>query len=196
MSPHVSVVTSGFVSVIALLTFLTVPLLAQDPTINSRRSWPATRDMRYREWILEDLEKRGRRSDEQRRMDWAQISEDFKRIQIVNNKIMSHKASNDPLNLKLIGEAVAEIYDRAVRLKSKLMLPERNKKGVSESMQSDLQISTMLSALSGLIRKFVKNPIFGEIDVLDAQSGMNACDDLERVIKVSKRIKTKLRSTR
>lgn len=197
MSQRVRRVVAGTVSVMALSTFLTPPLLAQDPTINSRRTSPVTRDMRYREWILKDLEKKGSKSAAQLRLDWAQIGEDFRRMQILNNEVTNHKASHEVLDLRLIEGAVAEIHDRSVRLQSKLALPAGEGNGErGAGLPKDLQMRTMLSALSGLIRTFVKNPIFGETEVLDAREGIKARDALERIIRVSKEVRERIRDDR
>ena len=76
------------------------------------------------------------------------------------------------------------------------MLPSEEAVAKDKKAQSDLQMSTMVSALSGLIKRFVQNPIFAETDVLDAQAAMRAGNDLVRIIWMNEQIKKKCHDLR
>jgi hypothetical protein len=173
--------------------FLSTIALPQDPTINSRRTPPMTRDMRYREWSLKNLEKKSSKAPAEQRLAWEQIREDFKRIQVLDNDLVKHKASNETPNAKFVEKAAAEIRKRAGRLQSNLMFPNDEITSV-EKTQNEYQMNTLLSGLSGLIRRFINNPVFGETDVLDVQAAMNANRDLNRIIELSEQIKKKAQS--
>jgi hypothetical protein len=54
-----------------------------------------------------------------------------------------------------------------------------------EKSQNEYQISALLSGLSGLIKRLVNNPVFGEIEALDVQAAAAAKRDLERIIELS-----------
>jgi hypothetical protein len=177
----------------ALAVSLSTVALSQDPTINSRNTPPMTRDMRYREWSLKNLEKKSSRAPAEQRLAWEQIREDFKRIQVLDNDLVKHKASNETLNTKFVEKTAAEIRKRAGRLQSNLMFPNDETTSV-EKTQDDYQMNTLLSGLSGLIRRFINNPVFGETDVLDVQAAMNANRDLNRIIELSEQIKKKAQS--
>ena len=174
----------------ASATLLPVTVNAQDPTINSRRTPPVTRDMRYREWSLKDLEKNGVRKPEEQRLAWAQMQEDFKRIQIIDHDLTKHRTSEPALDLKFVEKAVSDINKRATRLQTNLMFPKKTATP-DEKPRDDYQMSTLLSGLSGLIRRFINNPVFGDVDVLDVQAAANAKRDLERIIELSEQIKKK-----
>lgn len=186
-----TIIASSLFVLIILVGASTV--IAQDPTVSSRRTPSMSRDMRYREWTLKDMEKRGKKKlPEQQELVWSEINEDYKRIQILNNELLDLSRGREELDFELIGKAAAEIHKRGARLKSNLALPsESANDGAAIAGTNDLQIRTLLSALSGLIVRFVRNPIFDEPDVLDTQAVVRARKDLERVIDLSKEIKLK-----
>ena len=174
----------------ASATLLSAAVNAQDPTINSRRTPPASRDMRYREWSMKSMEKNSARTPEEQKLAWSQIREDFKRIQVIDNDLAKHRASTEILDTKLVEKAATEIHKCAARLQVNLMFPKETA-APGEKSQNEYQISTLLSGLSGLIKRFVNNPVFGEVEVLDVQAAATAKRDLERVIELSEQIKKK-----
>ena len=149
--------------------------------------------MRYREWSLKDLEKNGRRTPEEQRLAWLQISEDFERIQIINNDLTEQRAISPKPDARGIEKSVAEIHKRANRLQTNLMFPKKDPE-VSERPENDYQVNTLLSSLSGLIRRFIKNPVFGEVEVLDLKAEESAKNDLQCIIELSELVKKKVRS--
>jgi hypothetical protein len=174
----------------ASAALLPATINAQDPTINSRRTPPASRDMRYREWSMKSMEKNSARTPEEQKLAWSQIREDFKRIQVIDNDIAKHHALSQILDSKLVEKAAAEIHKCAARLQVNLMFPKETA-APGEKSQNEYQMSTLLSGLSGLIKRFVNNPVFGEVEVLDVQAAAAAKRDLERIIELSEQIKKK-----
>ena len=180
------------------LTLVSAALLpatinSQDPTINSRRTPPVTRDMRYREWTIKTMEKNSGRTPEELKLAWSQIREDFKRIQVIDNDLANHRASNENLDPKLVEKAASEIHKRAARLHGNLMFPKETAAPGEKSL-ADYQLNTLLSGMSGLIKRFVHNPVFGEVEVLDLQAASTAKRDLERIIELSEQIRKKAES--
>ena len=55
----------------ASATLLLAAVNAQDPIINSRRTPPASRDMRYREWSMKSIEKNSARTPEEQKLAWS-----------------------------------------------------------------------------------------------------------------------------
>jgi hypothetical protein len=168
----------------ASATLLSAAVNVQDPTINSRRTPPATRDMRYREWSMKSMEKNSARTPEEQKLAWSQIRDDFKRIQVIDNDLAKHRASSETLDPKVVEKAVAEIHRCAARLQVNLMFP-KEEAAPGEKSQNEYQISALLSGLSGLIKRLVNNPVFGEIEALDVQAAAAAKRDLERIIELS-----------
>ena len=83
-------------------------------------------DSAAREMTLEMLERYHRSGEHQRepRLAFAQIREDFLRLQVVNNDLMKTVSGNGHLDFKLVARSAAEIKKRAERLNLNLALPE------------------------------------------------------------------------
>lgn len=163
----------------------------QDPTVPSRRTAPMTRDMRYREWQLKDLERMGKKKTKREmELAWAQIKEDFEGIQVDNNKLLAARLAGGEPNFSLVEKAAASINKHATRLDSNLALPEHENVGRRDE---GLQLGTLLSALDAVIVRFVANPLFKETKVLDAKESSRARGDLRRIIELSDLIKKKAR---
>lgn len=184
--------TKPFLVIIAAAAFapgLTVPSRAQQGTYQSRRTPAVTRDMRYSEWTLKDLERNGKKpvTKEGSELAWVQIREDFKQIQVVHNNMLRLIAENSALDHKVISAAAAEVNKRAGRLKSNLSFP------LPEPRQTppydELRTRTMLSALGGLIIRFVRNPVFKDTEVINAEHSAQAGRDLERIVEFSDELK-------
>jgi len=174
----------------ASATLMSAAVNAQDPTINSRRTPPTSRDMRYREWSMKSMEKNSARTPEEQKLAWSQIREDFERIQVIDNDFVKHRASSEIPDTKLLEKAAAEINKCAARLRVNLMFPKETA-APGEKSPNEYQMSTLLSGLSGLIKRFVNNPVFGEIEALDVQAASAAERDLGRIIELSEQIKKK-----
>jgi hypothetical protein len=109
--------------------------------------------------------------------------------------MMAMTFTNNVLDYKLISEASAEIRRRAARLRSNLPLPETEKgeqeaqpmEGWNELGQG--QVKLALLALDDLIMRFVMNPVFQKLGVVDVQQSLRAKRDLEVIIKLSGKIK-------
>ena len=142
------------------------------------------RDRLEREHNLRILEKEGRRGDElqEQRLFFEQLSDDFMRIQIVNNKLREAVSNDGALDLALVAQSASEIRKRAGWLKDNLVLPEPEKsaKRTKVKVGADAeQLMSSLSALDELIVGFVRNPVFKEVNVVDAQLSAKARHDLE-----------------
>jgi hypothetical protein len=150
-----------------------------------RRAICAIASGAWKAWI-----KNSARTPEEQKLAWSQIREDFKRIQVIDNDIAKHRASSEILDTKLVEKAATEIHKCAARLQVNLIFPKETA-APGEKSQNEYQISTLLSGLSGLIKRFVNNPVFGEVEVLDVQAAAAAKRDLERIIELSEQIKKK-----
>ena len=133
---------------------------------------------------------------EQQQLAWRQIREDYQHIQIVSNELAEQRGSGEALNAQRVEKSAGEIYKHAVRLRANLMLPSEEAVAKDKKVQNDLQLSTLLSALNGLIKRFVQNPIFAETEVLDAQAALRAGNDLGRIIRMSEQVKKKCHNLR
>ena len=134
------------------------------------------------------------RSGERRepRLAFAQIREDFVRLQVVNNDLAKTVAGGGQLDFKLVAKSASEIRKRAERLKLNLALPEKDgavKPPESPAPADPEQLRTALSRLDGIIRRFTNALHAKGVGRLDAESSARMRLDLEAIIGLSERVK-------
>jgi hypothetical protein len=139
------------------------------------------------ERVKRDAEKLATRPDPE----FPRIKEDFERIQIINNNVLQAQASGGALDYARISEAASEIKKRAARLKTKLFTSDSGKSPKEKETEADgaRDLKSLLAELDGAISGFVTNPMFKRLRVVDAQHSAKARRDLERVIKLSARVR-------
>jgi hypothetical protein len=122
---------------------------------------------------------------------FPQIKEDFERIQIINIRELQTQDSGVPLDYARISAAASEIKKRAARLKENLFSSDseqlaEEKKKESEEAQD---LKSLLAELDGAISVFVRNPMFRNLRVVNAQNSAKARHQIERIIKLSARVR-------
>ncbi len=140
------------------------------------------------------LIERYHRSGEQRdpRLAFAQIREDFIRIQVVNNDLAKTVAGGGQLDLKLVAKSASEIKRRAERLRDNLALPEEGggDKSPKALPPADAeQLKAALSQLDGMVLKFANELHAKGVRRFDAKSSAKMRRDLEEIIALSGRAK-------
>jgi hypothetical protein len=123
---------------------------------------------------------------------YAQVSEDFLRIQVVNSELMKAVSGGGALDLAFVEKSASEIKKRAGRLKDNLMLPEPEKGAKRPAVEAGAEagrLRSSLSALGELIYGFVRNPVFKEAKVADVQMLAKARRDLDEIIELSGQVK-------
>jgi hypothetical protein len=170
-------------------------------TLPARPSERAVREAMAREAAESDeremmlaLTERYHRSAQQRepRLAFAQIKEDFQRLQVVNNDLAKSVLGGGQLDLKLVTKSASEIKKRAERLKLNLALPEAAEGGKipASAPPPDLeQLRTALSRLDGIVLRFANNLHAKGVGSLDAASSARMLRDLEAIVSLSERIK-------
>lgn len=143
-----------------------------------------------REMMLRELEEGGSRKPAERQAPqhiFARMSEDFMRIQIVNNELVRAASRAEALDLKFVAKSASEIKKRAQRLKSDMVLPEPDKvpKRPKQEAAEEEQLKSSLLTLGKLIAGFAHNPVFKEPNVVDAQLSAKARRDLEDIIELT-----------
>jgi uncharacterized membrane-anchored protein YhcB (DUF1043 family) len=155
---------------------------------------PAQREMQSREWALTHVPDEVNKHFKKEQVSlFAQIREDFTRLQLVNNEMMQAVFTKNTVERKLIATAATEIKKRAVRLKDNLVLPKIDGKVKDEAVEgtsNDDRLRAGLMTLDHCIMSFVGNPIFTQPKVVDGQLTLRAREDLERIIHLSEQIKT------
>jgi hypothetical protein len=146
-----------------------------------------------REMTLELVE-RYHRSGERRepRLAFAQIREDFLRLQVVNNDLARTVSGSGQLDFKLVAKSASEIKKRAERLKLNLALPEvaeGEKIPASQAPTDPEQLRTALSRLDKIILRFANAIHAKGVGRFDALSSGRLRLDLEAIIGLSERVK-------
>ena len=119
------------------------------------------------------------------------IKEDFEAIQKLNASIVKLTAAATPLDVAAVSKIVEQVNHRAARLKSNLFADESKKDDKEiQSAAAPRELKTMLADLDKFIIKFVHNPIFQNLNVVNFSDSQKAQKDLEKVIAVSRAIKT------
>ncbi len=158
----------------------------------SRRPDPAS--IRERETSMRSAEIAAARKPvppEQARLALAQIGEDYRHIQVINNQMLKAAASKGALDYKNISETTREIGKRAARLKSNLVLPAPegpSKRWAYGRARDGAQVKAALIRLDDLIMRFIMSPFFRNRDVVDARAGAKASGDLDEIIELSRLI--------
>ncbi|HEX8071783.1 MAG TPA: hypothetical protein VF546_17680 [Pyrinomonadaceae bacterium] len=186
-----------FAAALALAAAAALPARAQGARTATRASSPGrptaadmVRDESERELMMRELEETGRRDKTERagpRPAFAQLAEDFTRIQVVNNELVQAAARPEALDLKFVAKSAAEVRKLAQRLKTNLVLPEpgTTPKYARLATEDDQQMKAALKDLGKLIAGFAHNPVFREPNVVDAQMSAKARLDLEEIIDLS-----------
>jgi hypothetical protein len=123
-----------------------------------------------------------------------QVSDDFRELQSLNNKMMATTSEQSTLDYKYISRTVGEIGKKAARLKSNLAFPKSEEKQEPTKKESG-EISTTeqfkaeLLVLDRSVMSFVTNPIFRQTNVMDLRLANQAKSDLEAVISMSNKLK-------
>ena len=145
----------------------------------------------YSRAMEEELRRPAERAEEKLRLAVTQIAEDYEHIQRVNKD--HAQATSDPhaLDLKLAAESASEIRKRAERLLNNLELPEMptDLERVKMPAEGEEQLRPSLGMLRRLVERFVRSPLFREVNVIDAQVSTRARRDLEGIIELSGRLR-------
>lgn len=149
-----------------------------------------------RQFILRALEMEARKpvTAEENKLALTQIAEDYSRIQLINNKMMSTSIKAVVPNYRSIAAATAEIEKRAGRIKTNLPLPEDDKKEPVikpvkyKSVSDPAGMKAALLLLDARIMSFVNNPIFKNTSVIEVGEAARAKRDLDTIVDFCNRI--------
>ncbi len=202
--------SSTLISVVPTLMLATVVLLSAAPANAQRGTGPTngrpspdgtlkTMDethapsIRERQFKVVEMEREAarRRTPAQEQLALAQIAEDYEKIQLINNKMMSATMGAAPPNYQHIANTTAEIKTRANRMKDNLRLAQADddeKRARYKKPEDAAEMKAGLLLLDGSIMSFVKNPIFKDPGVVNVQQAAKASADLEAIIELSQRI--------
>jgi hypothetical protein len=120
-----------------------------------------------------------------------QINEDFKALQLLNNKLMTTISNQDQIDYNFLSKLISEIGSKASRLKSNMVLPkaETDKKKTPVEISNASVFRAELVAFDKVVVSFATNPIFQKPDVLEVELAKQASRDLVSIIEQSARLK-------
>jgi hypothetical protein len=161
-------------------------------TLKSNEPMPAP-SVRERQFKVVEMERDAARirTPEQEKLALARIAEDYEKLQVVNNKMMSAVMSATTPNFQRIADATSEIKTRAARMRENLRLAEADASAFAKQPEykkpEDVAgIKASLLSLDGSIMSFVKNPIFKNPGVMDLEQAAKASADLQTIIEFSR----------
>ena len=119
-----------------------------------------------------------------------QINEDFKALQVLNNRLMTEATSEGDVNYKSLSKVLSEMGSRASRLKANLMLPkaEVEKQKESERALDASGFKDALQEFDKVVTSFSTNPIFQRVNVIEVELAKQASRDLMTIIDHSARL--------
>ena len=120
-----------------------------------------------------------------------QISDDFKNLQVLNNKLMSEVTDQGGADYKEISTMLADIGSRAARLKSNLALPkvDEKKEKANSELTTAAALKDRLMEFDKVVMSFATNPIFQQANVIDVELAKQASGDLATIIERSGKLK-------
>jgi hypothetical protein len=126
------------------------------------------------------------------RLNFAQIGEDYVRLQKVNNNLAQSVVTSDSIDLKLVAQSASEIKKCADRLKLNLALPELEPGAAPNKIvvgPEAKHLRPALAALDIMILRMVRNPLFKNPKLVDARQAPQVRRDLEAIIELSAELK-------
>src|SRR5689334_20598885 len=123
-----------------------------------------------------------------------QLSQDFKRVQVIRNDLARAVTSGAALDFKHVSEEAAEVRKRSARMQTYLALREEGggAKPQHEDEAETYDEPNLREAVARLCKRidsFVANPRFKSPGVVDVDATAKAARDLREMIELSERIK-------
>lgn len=179
----------------AQLSCIALFLIFNSVSMAQVRPLPATRPaVSNHDWTLANIRKDVRPNvsvEREARILLATLKDDFRQLQIVNNDLMQRtliesRRNPEAISNKEIRSSLGEMQKRADRLRTNLRLPEiQISKPEGQELASVPDLSKGLLALDQSVMKFVKNPIFQQPGILDAEKSTSAAQDLSRILRLT-----------
>ena len=197
--------TFTFFSLIALLLLLSIPANVTGQSGNRNQAPPQTGSpkpgdelrppsIRDRQFRMMEMEREVAQplTPEEQKLALSQIAEDYKQIQVINNKMMAAVMGSDKPKYVNVIETLGEIRNRASRLKQNLGLAnieaDKSPKVEYKPAGTVKEMKSALLTLDGWIMSFVSNSMFKNPEVVDVKDAAKAKRDLELIIERSQLI--------
>jgi hypothetical protein len=129
---------------------------------------------------------------ERRRNLFPQINDDFQRIQIIHNEMVRMLQPDKSLNYDRLADLTDDMKKRGTRLRENLALPEPEKTEAERTHSEpvdEIHLKRTIADLHDVVVRFVANPIFKNLGVVDTKEVDAATNDLHNIINLSDEIK-------
>lgn len=182
---------------LTVMLMLPISIYAQvgpPPRIDNPDPSAEMRERRNREAALRSAEIiPGKSKDDPQRAEAMakQISEDFRNLQVIRNKMVRALKTDKPLDYKKLVNETGEVYKRASRLKAIMALNnnEADKTQVTQFALDEGQMKNALIKLCNGIITFTESSVFKTPGVSDVKEAAKARRDLQNIIDLSNGIK-------
>lgn len=168
------------------------PPVAGSPKPGDELRPAGIRERQFRMMEMEREMAQPPRSAEDSKIAEAQIAQDYKQLQLINNKMMSDAIPAAAPDYARIAQALSEIKKRALRLKDNLGIAHLDigdlRNGKHRPALNAADIKAHLFSLDNYIMSFVENSIFKNPDVVNVEEATKARRDLELIILNSQHI--------
>ena len=156
------------------------------------REQPNNPSIRERQFRMLEMEREAANpiTPKEQKIALEQIADDYKQIQLINNKMMGASMPAQKLNYLNISQSLAEIRKRANRLRNNLRLPgvESETKDEYKRAVDAAELKSNLLTLDKSIMSFIGNAIFKNPDVVNVEEAKKARRELETIIRDSQLI--------
>lgn len=144
------------------------------------------RAMQNREMVLQHAgDKASEKETERLRVLAAQMKDDFRRMQVVNNDMMRAASNAQSLDYKMIGDSSGEINKYAKRLKANMTALETSEDGKKKlDGLAPAEMKQALSELDDLVMGFVNS-----LAVVDTKNQSQSANYLRDIIALSDHIR-------
>lgn len=131
--------------------------------------------------------------DPQKSKKISQIIEDFEKIQLLQDQIIEGYTKGAEIDYDKIGRSAGKMSERAVRLERNLFEPEekQDEKERLDTPETEKSVRDLIVELDRAIGRFVQNPIFKDLNTVDAEASRIARKELLLIIKLSSMLRVR-----
>jgi hypothetical protein len=149
----------------------------------------AVSDVKGRSIEMERVSRESKKTDKRdtpQPANFAEIKEDFERIQISNNEVLQPAIESAKIDYQRVLESAQEIEQRATRLRINLFGPEKQSKERDKKPPTESRgLKSLVIALDNSINSFAHSPMFQNTHVVTPDDSSAAQKELDKVIKLS-----------
>ena len=160
----------------------------------------AASDLKGRSVEMERVSREAKKPDKEKSTtpqpaNFAEIKEDFERMQIVNDDVLQPAGESATIDYQRVLESAQEIEKRAARLRNNLFGVRREKQSKDKKPPAESQdskpsaetqdLKSLIIGLDNSINSFAHSPMFRNTQVVTPDDSLAAQKELDKIIKIS-----------